>query len=55
MSLMQKESRMAEVHIFVFLRSARRSKGLERSLKISIPDEIYDRLEEELKELDTKQ
>ena len=28
---------------------------LERSLKISIPDEIYDRLEEELKELDTKQ
>ena len=37
------------------LQKARRSKGLERSLKISIPDEIYDRLEEELKELDTKQ
>ena len=30
------------------LQKARRSKGLERSLKISIPDEIYDRLEEEL-------
>ncbi|MCI6858447.1 MAG: YlxR family protein [Eubacterium sp.] len=37
------------------LKKARRSKGLERSLKISIPDEIYDRLEEELKELGTKQ
>ena len=37
------------------LQKARRSKGLERSLKISIPDEICDRLEEELKELDTKQ
>ncbi len=50
---------MAEVLIFAFVRNVFRkqdvSKGLERSLKISIPDEIYDRLEEELKELDTKQ
>ena len=29
------------------LQKARRSRGLERSLKIAIPDEIYDRLEEE--------
>ncbi len=36
------------------LQKARRSKGLERSLKTAIPDEIYDRLEEELKGLDTK-
>lgn len=36
------------------LRKARRSKGLERALKTAIPDEIYDRLEEELKELDTE-
>ena len=37
------------------LQNAAKNRGLERSLKISIPDEIYDRLEEELKELDTKQ
>lgn len=36
------------------LRKARRSKGLERSLKVTIPDEIYDRLEEELKDIDTE-
>lgn len=36
------------------LQKARRSKGLERSLKIAIPEEIYDRLEEELKEFDTE-
>ena len=36
------------------LRKARRSKGLERSLKVAIPDEIYDRLEEELKDIDTE-
>ena len=36
------------------LKKARRSKGLERSLKIAIPDEIYDRLEEELKQFDAE-
>lgn len=36
------------------LLKARRSKSLERSLKIAIPDEIYDRLEEELKEFDSE-
>ncbi len=36
------------------LQKARRSKGLERSLKIAIPDEIYDRLEEELKQFDAE-
>lgn len=30
------------------LQKARRSKGLERSLKIEIPEEIYERLEKEL-------
>lgn len=35
------------------LKKAKRSKGLERSLKITIPDEIYDHLEEELKEFDS--
>ena len=34
------------------LMKAKRSKGLERSLKIAIPDEIYDRLKEEMIELD---
>lgn len=36
------------------LQKARRSRGLECSLKIAIPDEIYDRLEEELKQFDTE-
>ena len=36
------------------LRKARRSRGLERSLKVTIPDEIYDRLEEELRDIDTE-
>jgi len=36
------------------LQKARRSRGLERSLKVTIPDEIYDRLEEELKNIDTE-
>lgn len=36
------------------LQKARRSKGLERSLKIAILDEIYDRLEEELKQFDAE-
>ncbi len=31
---------------------AKRTKGLERSLKIAIPDEIYHHLEEELKNID---
>ena len=29
------------------LKKARKNKGLERSLKMSIPDEIYDNLEKE--------
>lgn len=29
------------------LKKARKNKGLERSLKTSIPDEIYDNLEKE--------
>ncbi len=34
------------------LRKAIRSKALERSLKITIPDEIYESLEEEMETLD---
>lgn len=30
------------------LKKARKSKGLERSLKIAIPDEVYDNLEKEM-------
>ncbi len=33
---------------------ARRQKGLERSLKISIPESVYDRLEQEMRAFDTK-
>ncbi len=36
------------------LKQARRNKGLERSLKMSIPDEVYDTLEKEFKELDAE-
>lgn len=36
------------------LQNARRKKGLERSLKTAIPEQVYDRLEEELKAFDTK-
>ncbi len=36
------------------LRKARKSRGLERSLKIHIPEDIYDHLEEELNTLDTE-
>lgn len=32
------------------LQKARRAKSLERALKTSIPDEIFEHLEEELKE-----
>ena len=30
------------------LKKARKSKGLERSLKVAIPDEVYDNLEKEM-------
>lgn len=36
------------------LLKARKHKGLERSLKMSIPPEVYDSLEKELDELGTK-
>ncbi len=32
------------------LKKARKNKGLERSLKISIPDEVYENLEKEFEE-----
>lgn len=36
------------------LSRARKNRGLERSLKTSIPPEVYDSLEKELDELGTK-
>ncbi len=36
------------------LSKARKNRGLERSLKTSIPPEVYDSLEKELDELGTK-
>ncbi len=36
------------------LKSARKNKGLERSFKMSIPDEVYDSLEREFGESDTE-
>jgi len=36
------------------LKKARKNRGLERSLKIAIPAEVYDSLEKELEELGTK-
>lgn len=33
---------------------ARRSKGLERSFKMSIPDEVYDALEKEFEQIEAK-
>lgn len=36
------------------LQKARRQRGLERSLKITIPEPVYDRLEEEMKAFDTE-
>ena len=33
------------------LKAARKNKGLERSFKMSIPEQVYDRLEEEFSEL----
>ena len=36
------------------LKKARKNRGLERSLKISIPSEVYDGLEKELSEIGTE-
>jgi len=36
------------------LKKARRSKALERSLNINIPEEIYEGLEQEMSELDNE-
>ena len=36
------------------LKKARKSKGLERSFKMSIPSEIYDGLEKEFEEFETE-
>ena len=36
------------------LKLARKNKGLERSFKMSIPDEVYDSLEKEFEELETE-
>lgn len=35
------------------LKKARKSQGLNRSLKMVIPDEIYDQLEKELSEIES--
>lgn len=37
-------------HLGECLKKARKNKGLERSLKVSIPEEIYERLEKEFDE-----
>ena len=36
------------------LQKARKNKGLERSFKMSIPNDVYDTLEEEFKEIDAE-
>ena len=36
------------------LQKARKNKGLERSFKMSIPDEVYDALEKEFEQIETK-
>lgn len=36
------------------LKKARKNKGLERSFKMSIPEEVYESLEKEFKDIDTK-
>lgn len=36
------------------LKKAIKSKGLERSLKVSIPSEVYEELEKELEKLEAK-
>lgn len=36
------------------LKKARKNKGLERSFKMSIPDEVYEELEREFSEIETE-
>ena len=36
------------------LSKARKNKGLERSFKMSIPDEVYENLEKEFKEIEAE-
>lgn len=36
------------------LKKARKNKGLERSLKIGIPDEVYDALEKEFEDIEAE-
>ena len=36
------------------LKKARKNKGLERSFKMSIPDEVYEELEREISEIETE-
>lgn len=36
------------------LKAARKNKGLERSFKMSIPDEVYDSLEKEFENLEAE-
>ena len=36
------------------LKKARKNKGLERSFKMNIPAEVYDKLEEEFKHIGTR-
>ena len=36
------------------LKKARKNKGLERSFKMSIPDEVYNTLEEEFENIEAK-
>ena len=36
------------------LKKARKKKGLERSFKMSIPDEVYEELEREFSEIETE-
>jgi len=36
------------------LRKARKNKGLERSFKMSIPEEVYESLEKEFEELESE-
>lgn len=33
---------------------ARKNKGLERSLKVSIPEDVYDKLEKEMNQLEAR-
>lgn len=36
------------------LKKARKNKGLERSFKMSIPEEVYDSLEKEFEQIETE-